>query len=118
MIFTHLAAQREQAVEDAVAVEPRYYVQNIKAGYVGNNPMFWKKNGNGYTSYIDDAEQFTREEARKLVESDADKWLAWPVETVEACDYRTVEGQRLVRCKPAALGITTTTEATERTGDE
>lgn len=75
--------------------EPLFYVQNVNAGYVGNNPVFWAKGGNGYTSYIDNAERFTEADARKLVMSDRRKWRAWAVELIEPAIYRTVESQKL-----------------------
>lgn len=78
-----------------------YYVQNVNAGYVGNNPMWWKIGANGYTSYLDDAEKFTEEAAKELVKSDRRKWRAWPVDLVESCTYRTVESQHLMRLEPA-----------------
>ena len=37
-----------------------YFIQN---GYSGNAMCFWAKNGRGYTSDIDNAEEFTKEEA-------------------------------------------------------
>lgn len=74
-----------------------WYVQNVNAGYVGNNPMFWAKGGNGYTSYIDKAELFDAAAAVELLKSDAKKWKAWPAALVSECTYRTVESQHLGR---------------------
>ena len=59
-----------------------FYVQNLRAGYVGNSPMFWAKGGNGYTSYIDKAERFTAKDALELLEHDPNKWQVWPAAAV------------------------------------
>ena len=44
-----------------------YLLINHSAGYLGNSPMFWRKNGCGYTQWIDDAELFTEEDAEKTI---------------------------------------------------
>ncbi len=37
-----------------------YYLQN---GFVGNDMCFWRKNGAGYTTNLDEAHVFTRKQA-------------------------------------------------------
>lgn len=41
----------------------RYIIQN---GCVGNSMLFWKKDGVGYTTELDEAERFTITKARKI----------------------------------------------------
>jgi hypothetical protein len=72
-----------------------YFLQNLKAGYLGNSPMFWAKGGNGYTQWIDNAEQMTADRADEIYKSDPWKWRKWPVDQVEAVAQRTVDMQRL-----------------------
>ena len=31
-----------------------YYIQNLNAGFLGNSPVFWSKNG-GYSQWLDEA---------------------------------------------------------------
>jgi hypothetical protein len=84
-----------------------YYVQNLKAGYLGNSPVFYGKGGVGYTQWLDDAMQFTWEEFRQLCRSTrgTHKWQLWSVKSVDAVAQRTVDIQRLqkpARAKQAA----------------
>jgi len=51
-----------------------YYVQNKNAGYLGNAPTWWGKNGKGYTAYILGAHRFTEQEAQELVNEDPQKY--------------------------------------------
>tara|TARA_R110000868_G_scaffold380982_2_gene647330 strand:- start:294 stop:581 length:288 start_codon:yes stop_codon:yes gene_type:complete len=92
--------------------EALYYVQNLQAGYVGNNPMFWAIGGRGYTSYIDRAEKFSEADARAMVDRDSRKWRMWSVAEVEPHIYRTVECQTLFaeheKKAPPALAKATT----------
>lgn len=85
--------------EAAVAETVMYYLQNVTAGYVGNNPQFWRKGGSGYTSYVEEAKEFTEAEAKEKLYEDSKKWAAWPVAQIKKCTYVTVEGQHLGRCK-------------------
>ena len=39
--------------------DTQYYVQNIERGFVGDNIIWWRKGGHGYTCNLDDAEIFT-----------------------------------------------------------
>lgn len=80
--------------------EDLYYLQNVSAGYVGNNPLWWAESGKGYTSYIDNAQKFTQADAFKMLNEDAKKWKAWPVDVVNQATYRTVESQQLNRMQP------------------
>lgn len=73
----------------------KYYLQNLNQGYVGNNPVWWAKGGNGYTSYIDNAELFDESEAKKYVDHDSEKWRMYRTEDVEKAIYRTVDVQKL-----------------------
>jgi hypothetical protein len=78
-----------------VSDEKLFYIQNVSAGYIGNNPVFWAIGGRGYTSYIDRAEKFSEADARAMVDHDSRKWRMWSVEEVEPHIYRTVECQTL-----------------------
>jgi hypothetical protein len=48
--------------------EEMYFLINMRT-FLGNSPMMWRKNGAGYTQWLDDAEQMTAEEADKIIKS-------------------------------------------------
>ena len=57
-------------------MEDLYYLQDSR-GYVGNDVLFWAKGSAGYTTNIDKAELFTKEQAmlqNKCRETD----IPWP----------------------------------------
>lgn len=55
----------------------QYYIQRKPSGFLGNAPIWWAKGGCGYTAYIQNAEQFTHDEACKLV-GDGVKFAMYP----------------------------------------
>lgn len=59
----------------------QYYIQRIPSGMLGNSPVWWAKGGNGYTSYLQNAERFSGEDASKLV-IDSGKYAMWSCEEV------------------------------------
>lgn len=61
-----------------------YYIRNKHAGYLGNFPTWWAKEGKGYTAYILGAERFPKEEAEKMVKQDPDKWEMYRCDHVDA----------------------------------
>jgi len=77
--------------------EELFLLQNCGAGYIGNSPIFWRKNGSGYTQWIDDAELWTKEGAERQIESTrgTHSWQMWPIAEVEAVAKRTVDIQDL-----------------------
>lgn len=60
-----------------------YYIQNKNQGFIGNSIVFWAKNSNGYTSKLENAEQFTYEEAKQICEGNPQKNKAWPVDYID-----------------------------------
>lgn len=60
-----------------------YYIQNTKAGYLGNAILFWKKNRNGYTANLNDSLKFTEKEAKQICNMDPEKNKAWPVDYID-----------------------------------
>jgi hypothetical protein len=68
----------------------QYYIQDSR-GYVGNDVLWWRPNGNGYTTDLNEAGVYTREEAYGKRETD----VAWPVEHINPLITRTVDMQRL-----------------------
>lgn len=69
-----------------------FYIQDSRSG-VGSRAMFWRAGG-GYTSNLDEAEQFTRDRAVGQYES-RETDLPWPVEYVRARAEIGVDSQYL-----------------------
>lgn len=76
-----------------------FYLQDSRSN-VGSRAMFWR-NGGGYTSNLDEAEQFTRESAVKQYEC-RETDLPWPVAYVNRWADVGVDHQylRLVEVEP------------------
>lgn len=79
--------------------DDHFYLQDSRSN-VGTRAMFWR-NGGGYTSNLDEAEQFTRERAVKLYES-RETDLPWPVEYVRTRAEIGVDCQYLNRSEAEA----------------
>ncbi|MDH1526737.1 hypothetical protein [Pseudomonas mosselii] len=76
-----------------------FYLQDSRSN-VGSRAMFWREGG-GYTSNLDAAEQFTRERAVEQFES-RESDLPWPVEYVRARAEVGVDSQYLTRSEAEA----------------
>lgn len=69
------------------------YLRNKQAGYLGNSPIWWAKNGQGYTAYLEKAERFCPTLAEKIVSEDPDKWEAWPCSVIDNLSHRVFDAQ-------------------------
>lgn len=76
-----------------------FYLQDSRSN-TGSRAMFWR-DGGGYTSNLDEAEQFTREAAVKQYES-RESDLPWPVNYVRALAEVGVDCQYLTRSEAEA----------------
>lgn len=74
-----------------------FYMQDSRSN-VGSRAMFWR-DGGGYTSNLDEAEQFTRERAVRQYEC-RETDLPWPVGYVRALAQVGVDHQYLERVNP------------------
>lgn len=71
----------------------KYYIQDTRS-YVGNAVVWWRHQGKGYTTNIDEAGLFTRQRAARIQANRAtDK--AWPEEAVQSAIRRYVDAQGL-----------------------
>ena len=65
----------------------KYYLQNCERGHVGNCLLWWRKGGHGYTTNLDDAEQFELEQLADVLThkglNDRPKFKAWAVEAAD-----------------------------------
>lgn len=74
-----------------------FFLQNAGMGYLGNSPYWWKEGGGGYTTDIDQAQQFTAEECKTIIRGSkgTHNFKRWLVNQVLAATYRTVDFQLL-----------------------
>lgn len=78
-----------------INMEPKYYIQNTNAGYLGNALVFWAKGRHGYTSDLNNCEKFSEEEAKQICLGNPEKNKAFPVDYID-----NNEGiQRIVDCQ-------------------
>ena len=63
--------------------EPKYYIQNRDAGFLGNAIMFWRKGCCGYTADLNNSEIFSEEDAKRICLGSPKKNLAWPKEYID-----------------------------------
>lgn len=68
----------------------KYYLQDSRT-VVGNFLLFWRKDHQGYTTNIDDAHEFTLEEALSHRVSD----VPWPVDEMRKIARLRVDHQNL-----------------------
>lgn len=71
-------------------MERKYYLQDSRS-VVGNFLLFWKKDHRGYTTDIDEAHEFTLEEALSHRPTD----VPWPVDEMRAIAKLRVDHQEL-----------------------
>lgn len=60
-----------------------FYLRNKNAGFLGNSPVWYGKNGQGYTAYLLGAERFSKEKAEKMVAEDPEKWEMYDCDHID-----------------------------------
>jgi hypothetical protein len=70
-----------------------FYIQDTRQ-YVGNSVLWWRVNGAGYTTELEEAGEYPEDEARRI-EANRSTDKAWPCEAVRACASTHVRGERL-----------------------
>lgn len=75
----------------------KYFLQNCTAGFVGNSPLFWAKGDSGYTPWVAEAKEWTKEEAVSQVQGTrgTHTWKLWRAADVRRLAKRTVDMQDL-----------------------
>jgi len=77
-----------------------YYLQDTR-GYVGNDVLWWKKNGQGYTTDLREAHVYTKEEAYRKQEVRGTD-LAWPKEYIDSKARPAVDFQYIDQAESEA----------------
>jgi len=78
----------------------KYYLQDSRS-YVGNDVLWWAKNGKGYTTDLIKAEVYTKEEAIKLHNS-RESDIPWPKDYIDsrtrpAVDFQYINIKKALR---------------------
>lgn len=94
-----LLALALEAMNDLLAVHPandegeRYYIQDTRS-YVGNCPMWWGENSQGYTCHLSRAGRYTRKEAEAICKNRTTE-KAWPCSYVDSIASKMVDSQSM-----------------------
>lgn len=81
------------APSPAPAIQDLYFIQDTR-NYVGNSVMWWRPNGDGYTSDIDQAWKVTKEKAEQMHQNRPTD-VPWPCTPIEAKAQRNFDMQLL-----------------------
>lgn len=73
-----------------------FFLQNNRAGYCGNSPLWWA-DPSGHTTKLCEAKRFTSEEADGIIEAtrSSHSWTKWPVREVMIAGHWAVDIQDL-----------------------
>jgi hypothetical protein len=85
-----------------------YLLQNLHSGYMGNYPFFWRQGGSGYTTHVDEAEQFDAARVREIINGSrgTHKWKRWKLQDVMKAAVRVADMQTLRELDSKAKGRT------------
>jgi hypothetical protein len=74
----------------------RYYIQSLKhGGYVGDCVLWWAKNSQGYTINIDNAQDYSEQEAIEICTHYPSDYIVWDKDFIDSIVSRFVDGQHL-----------------------
>lgn len=86
-----------------------FYLQDSRS-YVGNDVLWWAKDGNGYTTDLSKAQTYTKDEAQRKHDSRRSD-IPWPKDYIDAKTRPAVDMQYIKRADAlAGTGITITPE--------
>lgn len=79
--------------------DQQFYLQDSR-DYVGNDVIWWAKDGNGYTTDLRKAHIYTEEEAQKTTSRETD--ILWPKDYIDAKTRPAVDMQYIDRAEAMA----------------
>lgn len=91
-----LQKDKRNNIIDSLDENDMYYVQDSRS-YLGNLVYWWAKGSNGYTTYIDKAEKYTKEQLIKNFKNTSSTNLFWSVKHVNEKISKHVDIQNLDR---------------------
>lgn len=68
--------------------EQLYYIWS--GGYSGDALIWWGKDSRGYTSNLDNAGKYTKDEAKRICSNSDRREMAFPVEYIDGNAHRAV----------------------------
>lgn len=80
--------------------EPMFYLQDSRS-YVGNDVLWWAKDGEGYTTDLSKARVYTKEEAQRMHESRPTD-IPWPKDYIDDKTRPAVDMQYIKRAEALA----------------
>lgn len=99
LITVCLAGWTTRSRDAVVPQKPLFLIQ--RAGhYVGNSVLWWRPNGRGYTSSIEEAGRYSQEEAQAFTGHTSD--VAWPEDVILRVAKRHVDMQDLAKKEKVA----------------
>ena len=91
--ITEPSNSAKPVLTDDAGIIDYYYIQN---GYIGNAILWWAFESKGYTSDINKAGRFTKEEAQKIIKRPQDiAWLCKHVDNNEKAKKLIIDIQYL-----------------------
>ena len=74
----------------------KYYIQRHASGFCGNNPLWWREGGHGYSCNLNEAEVFVgdSQEFRSIMKT-KEKYTAWPKSYIDRKAIRTIDHQNI-----------------------
>lgn len=85
---TYVDGHGEPYCSDKCKRSDLFYIQN--KGFVGNCLVWWRPLQTGYTTNLDDAGKYTREQALAIIKIRPNEDLAWPVDYIDSLAQRHV----------------------------
>ncbi len=82
-----------QTIEELEA--EMYYIRNKDAGYLGNSFIWWGKDSQGYTAYINGAGRYTKEESEKICKGNPEKNIMYKCSDIDARLHLVFDSQDL-----------------------
>ena len=88
-----LIDQADASPKGGSGAEPMFYIQDTRS-FVGNCPVWWGPNGNGYVTRLDEAGRFTEQEAIAQNRT-RDTDVPWPCAEIDKLARITVDAQHM-----------------------
>jgi len=85
----------QQRIEKVEAMPDTQMFYWASYSYASNCPNFWAKGSAGYTTDIDNAEVYTKEQTLEQLKCDRAQDVFYPIESVQDAIYRSVDSQKI-----------------------
>ena len=100
--FESIAAPQSAPAGGWVSEEERFYLQDSRS-FCGNDALWWRVGGKGYTSDLREAAIYTKDEAQRMHKA-RDTDIPWPVSYINTKSRPVVDFQYLDKAAPTEAG--------------